>query len=297
VALSLDDLRAFVAAADGGSVGRAAQSLGVTPSALSKRIKHLEALSGVSLLVRSSTGVEPSAAGRALLADARRALAQADAVEDRLTTLSRELEPVRMAASPGIAERVIPSAMGLLEVGAASLPVELLVANSMVVRQMVLDGRADLGVAAANVDDELGHLGRPLADDELVVVMPPEHPWTAHGAVPAAALATERLILRDPGSHIRRTLDAGVRAAGVTLATPLMEAGNAAAVKAAVRARGVPGVLSQFAVDERFDGLVTRPIDGVLLRRRYWVLVAPGASPEVRRVADGLSVDVKSAPR
>lgn len=285
--MSLDDLRAFVAAADLGSVGRAATALELTPSALSKRLNSLEAHADVELLARSTAGIELTPAGRAVLPEARRALAHVDAVAERLLRLSGDVEPVRMAASPGIAERIVPVALSLLD-GDRALPVELQVANSSIVRQMVLDGRADIGVAAADLSDDLGHLGRVLATDELVAVVPPGHPWVELSAVEAADLAATRLILRDPASHIRRTLDWGLAAAGHSLAVPLVEVGNAAAVKAAIRARGVPGVLSRFAVDPEFDRLEVRPIVGVALERRYWVLVAPGSGAETTRVADGL---------
>lgn len=293
--MSLDDLRAFVAAADLGSVGRAATALELTPSALSKRLKSLEAFAGIELLARSTAGIELTPAGRAALPDARRAIAQVDAVADRLLRLAADVEPVRMAASPGIAERIVPVALALLD-GDRALPVELQVANSSIVRQMVLDGRADIGVAAADLAEDLSHLGRVLADDELVAVVPPGHPWLGAPAVDAADLAATRLILRDPASHIRRTLEWGMAAAGLSLSVPLVEVGNAAAVKAAIRARGVPGVLSRFAVDEEFDRLAVRPIAGVTLARRYWVLVAPGSGPEATRVAGGLFAAVDDQP-
>ncbi|MBO9533196.1 MAG: LysR family transcriptional regulator [Solirubrobacteraceae bacterium] len=292
MAMSLDDLRAFVAAADLGSVARAATALELTPSALSKRLKSLEAYAGVELLARSTAGIELTAAGRALLPDARRAIAQVDAVAERLRGLATDVEPVRMAASPGIAERIVPVALSLLD-GERALPVELQVANSSIVRQMVLDGRADLGVAAADLDENLAHLGRVLAEDELVAVVPEGHPWMNAPAVDVAELAATRLILRDPASHIRRTLEWGIATTGRALAVPLVEVGNAAAVKAAIRARGVPGVLSRFAVDPELDRLAVRPIVGARLRRRYWVLVAPGAGPETTRVADGLFAAVQ----
>jgi DNA-binding transcriptional LysR family regulator len=51
------ELRAFCAAIDLGSLGRAARLLRVTQPALSKRLRTLEALAGASLLDRSSRGV------------------------------------------------------------------------------------------------------------------------------------------------------------------------------------------------------------------------------------------------
>jgi len=293
VDVSVDVLRAFIVAADLGSVGKAAESLELTTSALSKRIRSLEAVAGVPLLVRSSTGVTPTGFGRRMLPDVRRTVAQVDAVASRLRTAATLVEPVRMAASPGIAERVVPAAIALLEPGEAS-PVELIVANSATVRQMVLEGRADIGVAAADHDEDLSYLGRILAEDELVAVMPKDHAWAEGDAVPAAHFGSTPVVVRDPASHVRRVLDQGLVAGGYPPVTALVEVGSAAAVKAAIRARNVPGVLSRFAVDERADELAVRPIDGVSLKRHYWVLVAPGAEPEVSQVAERLFAAVRA---
>src|SRR6266496_1802569 len=75
------ELRAFCAAVDLGTLGRAAVSLGVSQPGLSKRLRALESAAGTKLLERSRSGVRPTAAGRRLYPEARRLLEQADVVE------------------------------------------------------------------------------------------------------------------------------------------------------------------------------------------------------------------------
>src|SRR5918992_2460424 len=67
-------LRYFVAVAERLSVSRAALDLHLSQSALSEALRKLEAELGVSLLERSSRGVAPTAAGEALLVEARHAI-------------------------------------------------------------------------------------------------------------------------------------------------------------------------------------------------------------------------------
>ncbi|WP_436500601.1 LysR family transcriptional regulator [Actinokineospora sp. HUAS TT18] len=59
-------LRSFLAIAEEGSLTRAAERLYVSQPALTKQVKHLEALVGVPLFTRSRTGMELTAAGHAL---------------------------------------------------------------------------------------------------------------------------------------------------------------------------------------------------------------------------------------
>src|SRR5215208_4647260 len=60
------ELRAFCAAVDLGSLGRAARLMRLSQPALSKRLRTLEALAGAKLLERSPRGVTPTPAGRRL---------------------------------------------------------------------------------------------------------------------------------------------------------------------------------------------------------------------------------------
>lgn len=288
VSLSIDELRAFVVSADLGSVGRAARALGVTQSALSKRIKNLEATAGTPVLERTAAGVRPSAAGRSVLEDARRLLAHADALESRLLAHAQIEAPVRLAVSPALADQVLPAAIATRDVSQGELPIELLVANSPEVRRAVEEGRVDIGVAAADVGEDLGAGAQLLGEDELVVVMPSGDEWASLAAVPVEALVSRRLILREPSAHLRQLLERAVGAVGATLAPPVLEVGSPAAVKAAVRASRAPGVLSKHAVGPLDDDIVVRSIAGIDARRRFWVLLAPGAAPAAALIAEGL---------
>lgn len=93
--LQLDQLRALVAAVDGGTFEAAAQKLQVTPSAISQRIKALELAIGRVLLQRIKP-VRPTASGEVVLRLARQfALLENDA----LSTLAPD-----RAEGPGAAE-------------------------------------------------------------------------------------------------------------------------------------------------------------------------------------------------
>ncbi len=275
-------------AAEVGSLGRAATALGVTQSALSKRLKGLEALTNASLLSRSSQGVELTALGASLVGEARRVVEQVDALEARLLAVTPIGHPVRVAASPAIAERVVPATIALLEVGGLPLPIELLVTNSVGVRDAVAAGRVDIGIAAADLTEDLSTKARLLGEDELAVVVLPDDPWAELEAIPLDAFVSRRLVLRDANSHARQTLELAVASAGHVLQPALLEVGNPAAVKAGVRAAHAPGVLSAHAVDEDSEGLVVRPVEGLDLRRNFWVFLAPHAGVDARRIAEQL---------
>src|SRR4051812_34557140 len=199
--LDLAELRAFCAAVDLGSLGRAARLLRVSQPALSKRMRTMEAVVGTPLVERSPRGITPTPAGSKLYVEARKLLAQAEAVDDLVRGLSGEEAPVRLAASHTIAEFVLPATLVDFERRRdRHLSVELMVANSIVVRELVRDGRADFGIAALdNVASGVGSLAEDhFIDDEVILAVPDGHPRAAGETVPLPGFRAGPPGMRDP---------------------------------------------------------------------------------------------------
>ncbi|EHN09523.1 LysR-family transcriptional regulator [Patulibacter medicamentivorans] len=272
----LVELRALVAAARHGSIGAAARELGVSQPALSKRLRQLEDVVGLRLLERSPRGVTPTDAGHRLLLGAQRVLDQLGDLDRTVLELRGRPRPLRLAASPVVAESLLPSILTAFHRQPGREPVELIVGNSDLVRELVASGRADVGIAGSGPGEDEGH--HVLAEDELVVAVPAGHPWQALDAVPLAKLVSTPLVLRDPGANQRQVLDALLASLGLALAPPRVEVGSTTAALAASAETGVPALLSRLSVPPDSD-VALRPIDGPRLARRFVVLVSAARAP------------------
>ncbi|MEY9537919.1 DNA-binding transcriptional LysR family regulator [Bradyrhizobium diazoefficiens] len=82
IAIDLQQLRLAVVACDYGSFRRAAEALSIRHTAFTRSISQLEHLVGTSLFERSSGGIKPTLAGRAVLRIARLILEQVDMLVD-----------------------------------------------------------------------------------------------------------------------------------------------------------------------------------------------------------------------
>ena len=196
--MELRHLRYFVAVAEERHFGRAAARQHVTQSTLSTQIQGLEREVGGPLFVRTSRRVELTEAGELLLAEARRAIAQAD----RALTVARqsvrgEIGSVRIGFSGVTVLQGILTA-DLHRVHQAHPRVELILTELAPAAQIqgVRDGTLDIGycldLGLDNTDDLLV---TPRAGTTLSIAMRPDHVLAAAESVTTADLADENLVV------------------------------------------------------------------------------------------------------
>ena len=290
------ELRALCAAVDLGSLGRAARLLGVSQPALSKRLRTLEALAGARLLDRSPRGVRPTPAGARLYTEARKLLTQAEAVERLLAGLSADDAPVRLAASHTIAEFVLPGPLVAFERRhERHLSVELIIANSLVVRDLVREGRAEFGIAADEPARSDGLRDLPLLEDEVVVAVPDDHPWASAREITVEDLTATPMVVRDPSAHTRRVVEAALAERGLGLSPPLAEVGSTSAAKEAALSEGAPMLLSALALRGEPGRFVVRHVAGLRFPRSFVILLgahetmSPGALALMQHLRDAIA--------
>jgi DNA-binding transcriptional LysR family regulator len=290
----LNELRGFCVAADLGSLGRAAVRLHVSQPSLSKRLASLEAKVGAQLLERSSRGVALTAAGRQLYRHARPLLEAADQVGEVMAGIRQTGTVVRLAASHSASEAFVAALLTRLD-ASEKLAVELVTANSQVVRGLVSEGRADVGVAASrpNHTPNPGVRETELVDDAIVCGVPPDHPWAAREQVSRKRFLATAMVVRDPSSNARWTVDAVLAAHDLKAAEPLMEAATPRAAIAEARARRAPVLLSRHVLAQSDFAIVA--VDGLAFPRSY-VLVSPAygePAGEVRELVDRIREHIR----
>ena len=290
----LNELRGFCVAADLGSLGRAAVRLRVSQPSRSKRLASLETKVGARLLERSARGVTLTGAGRRLYRHARPLLEAADQVAEVMAGIRQTGAVVRLAASHSASEAFVAALLTDLN-ARPQLAVELVTANSQVVRALVADGRADVGVAASrpNHTPNPGVRETELVDDAIVCGVPPDHPWAAREQVSRKRFLATAMVVRDPSSNARWTVDAVLAAHDLKAADPLTEAATPRAAIAEARARRAPVLLSRHVLAQSDFTIVA--VDGLAFPRSY-VLVTPAygePTGEVRELVERIREHIR----
>jgi DNA-binding transcriptional LysR family regulator len=198
--VSLDQLRAFIAAVDEGSFSAGARKLHRAQSAVSELVSNLEGQLSVVLFDRSERYPKLTPAGIQLVADARAVMANVDLLKARAKGISRGLESELSAVVDVLFpfEAIAESAKEFRD-RFPRTPLRLYVEALGGAYQPVLDGRCSLGV--------VGSL--PIAPDSMtlerlqglpmIMVAAREHPLASlNGAIPKTELAKHvQLVLTD----------------------------------------------------------------------------------------------------
>ena len=289
----LESLQLLTYVAELGSLGQAAERMGVSQPAASKRIALLERRLGLSLVDRGNRGSALTVEGKAVCQWAGRVLDELDALMVGVAALrDDQAHDLALASSMTLAEHFVPRWIGTLQRESPDVYVSLKVTNSEQVAALAASGQIGLGFIEAPTVPR-GLSSRQVATDRLAVVVAPGHPWARRRRpVEVAELARTRLIVREPGSGTRETVDRLLAGSGVEVAKPLMVLDANAAMRSAVVAGAGPAVLSAVTVREDLaEGrMVEVPIVGVDLHRRLRAVwpkgrQLAGAAEDLLRIA------------
>lgn len=170
-------LRLFVAVCEEGHIARAAERESIVASAVSKRIGALEADLGVALLLRGRRGIEPTAAGEALLRRAREVLGGMERLRVELSEFAGGVHgSVRVLASPSVLAEHLPEDIARFLASRPALRIQLDERASPEIVRSLREGAADVGVLW-DAGDLAGLQTQPYRRDQLCVAMRPGHSW------------------------------------------------------------------------------------------------------------------------
>lgn len=236
--MTLEQLRVFVAVAERQHVTRAAEALNLTQSAVSAAISALEGRHETKLFSRVGRGLELTAAGRLFLAEAKAILARVEAAKLALAEVSGlKSGTLSVQASQTIASFWPPRHLVAFRRAYTRIDVRLSIGNSAQVAAAIHAGTAELGFVEGEVLDR-ALVSRPVARDQMIVVVGADHPWARREIVRAAETAETKWVLREQGSGTRSVFEQALTGLGVRL-TDLriaMELPSNEAVRAAVEA-------------------------------------------------------------
>ena len=147
-------LKLFVRVVEEGTIAAAADREHIAAAAVSKRLTEIEALLGTQLLLRTNKGIDPTAAGVALLGLARRALHELDQIPLHMQGYASGVRGlVRVCASMSAITQFLPADIQTFLARYPDVQVQLEERNSSQVTRSVAENASDVGVFTSAPSD------------------------------------------------------------------------------------------------------------------------------------------------
>ena len=257
--MEIRELALFIRAAELENITRAAAELSYTQSAASHALRKLEEKLGVTLFRRLHTGVALTEEGRSLLPDARRLVADGEALLHHAASLCGS---VSGALCIGCISSVAIQWMPAIAEGFARLypgvDLRFIDGSYDEIERWIAEKKVDAGFlsSAARRDLRL----TPLYEDPMMVVLPKDDPLCAADAVPLTALRERRILIPAEGPQY----DVGVilRRAGLDTIQEKNVVSDYSALSLVSQGRGIT-ILPRLLLAGHTDSqLVLRPLAG-----------------------------------
>lgn len=282
--------------AERGSITAVARATNRTPSAVSQQLKVLEREAGIPLTERSGRGIVLTGAGRALAQTATEvavAIEHAEAVWEDFKQAPRG--DVTLTTFPTGGQMLLP---GLLTAIAEVSGLTLSCSDQDPMLSDFADLTPDFDIVIADAPGvlpswrERGLAVIPLMKEPLDVALPIDHPLAAKSTLAPKDLADVSWIGVPGGSPYDRILRQ-IEAANGAVARVGQRFLDNGIVEALVASGHGVAILPRFTTRHHENGLVTRPLTGVVSMRQIFALLRPDRAerPSVRLVVEAMRTE------
>jgi DNA-binding transcriptional LysR family regulator len=270
--VSIRQLRVFVAAAKHSSFARAAEEMHISPPAVSMQISDLEDSLGLPLFDRVGRSASLTMTGEYFLVHARRILGTLREAEDTIARF-RGLKGGRLTIGMvSTAKYFVPRLLAQFRTEHPAVDIRLSVGNRESLVESLVRHDVDLAIMG-RPPKELATRAEPFAAHPYVIVSSPSHPLANHEHVPAAALASQPFIVREPSSGTRASMVQFFRDHQID-PLAVMEMPSNETIKQAVAAGFGVGFLSAHAVQQELalGRLAVIAVKGFPVMRQWYVV-------------------------
>ena len=288
--MDLTLLRSFLAVAETGAITEAAERIGITQPALSRRLQQLEDHLGVELLVRGRKGAVLTEIGRLVQSEAQGIVARYEQMREMVSSHQRlEGGTVRIGGGATAVSFILPEAIAAFQAAHPRVRFQMREAGSSEIADDVVAGHLELGVVTVPVRDRELEV-TPLTTDRIVLVARADHPLARRRRVRIQDLADQAFVAFEAGSALRQIIDGKLRDAGVEV-NVVMELRSIPAILRMVATTGNLAFVSRLGMQQQAD-VIEVPVQGLRIERRLAVIARRGVtlSPAARAFTQRLQM-------
>ncbi|EPY7324714.1 LysR substrate-binding domain-containing protein [Klebsiella quasipneumoniae] len=222
--IRLRHLHTFVAVAQQGTLGRAAETLNLSQPALSKTLNELEQLTGTRLFERGRLGAQLTLVGEQFLTHAVKVL---DALNSAGQALNRKEglnnDIVRIGALPTAALGILPTVIGQFHKQQKDITLQVATMNNTMLLAGLKSGEIDIGIGRMSDPELMSGLHYELLFlESLKLVVRPGHPLL-HETVTLSRVMEWPVVVSPKGTVPRQNAEALLQSQGCKMPAGCIE--------------------------------------------------------------------------
>jgi DNA-binding transcriptional LysR family regulator len=263
--METDLLKTFVTVADARSFSKAARELYSTQSTVSRQVARLEDMLGARLFVRYGRHVELTIAGEMLLPLAHAIVTR---TEDAIGIVREQTgggpSAVHFGAVPMVMAHILIPLLGPFMAAYPEMSIDLIEKDDAQLEEAVINGELDCGVMTPWGSTRVASYH--LLTEEILLVVPADHPLAARPAVSYKTVAAETILLPRATLHVSNIIVEAFRRRG--LAPKYSSRCNYPELNKALvrRGLGVAPMPKTLCTPALLDGLAALPFEEPLAR-------------------------------
>ena len=237
------------------SFTKAAEELHMTQPAVTFQVRQLEEQFNTRLFDRTHNRISLTDAGNRVYNYAEKIFQLYNEMDNSVRELTGDISGVLiLGASTTIAEYMLPVLLGDFKAKHPEVTIRLKVANTDGIVSQVENNEIDLGVVEAPVNNK-NLVVEECRTDNLVLIVPPEHPLAKEKQVSMETIAEFPFICREEGSGTREVMIESMQNAGINPSDMriAMELGSLEAIKGAVEAGMGVSIVSEVTIHKELQ--------------------------------------------
>jgi DNA-binding transcriptional LysR family regulator len=275
--VNLEYLKTYQALIQLGSFSAVAKKLSISQPAVSFQMQKLEHDLGVRLINRNQKKLSITDAGRRLLEFAKTVNGEEYELMKDIGHMRNEvMGELLISASTTPGEYILPDLVGAFIKKHPAVKAHVAIEDSASVISSIKDGIYEVGFCGSAPPKGQGFASFKVAEDEIVLIVSPEHPFASRKQISFADMKDESFISREATSGTQRSVEIMLEKAGfnITQLTPRLVLGSSQAIVSAVEKHAGIAFVSNLAIKKSLETGTIRQIEitDLHMRRDFYCI-------------------------
>lgn len=276
--MNIESLKIFCKVVEEGSLSKVARILYISQPAVTKQIQQLECYYMIELFNRTEGKLLLNEAGDLLYQHAKEIIEMDKDAKKAIKQLINNNETtLAIGASLTIGEYLLPKVLGQYQKKHNNIKFSLSIGSTPIIISKLENNEIDIAFIEG-ITHHKKFKTEKISEDELILVIPNDHPWNKKAKIDITEIPSEKMIWRERGSGARDIIENILKEFNVlNKIKSRMEMGSTQAIKSAVEAGMGIAILPKLSVLKELNlgSLRELKISEVHMKRDYFIVRKP----------------------